>query len=104
MLLLVSSLLSTASGANVKKVTGSLKLTATVNHQPAFSSVIWQIKLRTPGVGHLVSIIGKHATTVELEPGSYEIILSVGSKKESRDITIVERQQHDLVININRGN
>ncbi|MEZ5537758.1 MAG: hypothetical protein R3F02_19320 [Thiolinea sp.] len=86
----------------VKKVTGSLKLSAMVDNQPAFSSVRWTINLKKLTENKLVRVVSKHAATVELEPGNYQIILSVNSQEEVRNITIVEKQQSSLVINLHR--
>ncbi len=103
---LAFSLLTTAAVANINNVTGSLKLTATINHQPAFSAVSWTINPRrlVSSASHKqwIQVTGKHSTTLELAPGNYRVVLRAGNKKKVRDITIIENGQHQLVINIDR--
>ncbi len=103
---LAFSLLTTTAVANISNVTGSLKLTATINHQPAFSAVSWKISPRrsVSSADHKrwIQVISKHSTTLELAPGNYRVVLNAGNKREIRDITIIENKKHQLVINIDR--
>nr|CAA6829100.1 MAG: Unknown protein [uncultured Thiotrichaceae bacterium] len=86
--------------ATVKSVTGQLKLRAIIDNRPAFSSVSWEISLRKAGVQKVIKTVKQHTATIELEPGTYQIILSAKDKARTRSITIVESKLHDLVINL----
>ncbi len=87
--------------AAVKNVTGQLKLLATIDNRPAFSSVIWKISTSKAGVQKFLKTIYQHAATIELAPGTYQITLSAkNNKAQTHKVTIVERKQLALTINL----
>lgn len=92
---------STAQAA-IKSVTGQLKLSATVDSRPAFSPVIWKISAsRVHGrAQRFVKTIRKHAATIDLQPGTYDVVFSTKQQAQTHKITIVESELYSLTINL----
>lgn len=101
LILFISSGSFNVSHAAVKNVTGQLKLLATIDNRPAFSSVIWKISTHKSGVKKAIKTINQHAATIELAPGTYQVVLSArNNKAQIYNVTILERKQFDLTINL----
>ncbi len=101
LILFIVSGSSNTTHAAVKNVTGQLKLLATVDSRPAFSPVIWTISNNKVGTKKFAKTLTQHAVTIELEPDTYQITLSTGNNKsQTRNVTIVERKQYNLVIDL----
>lgn len=101
LIILISMGSFSTTHAAVKNVTGQLKLLATIDNRPAFSSVIWKISNSKAGVQKFFKTIYQHAATVELAPGTYHVTLSAkNNKSQTHKVTIVERQQRTLTINL----
>ncbi len=99
-LFIISGSLNTTHAA-VKNVTGQLKLLATVDSRPAFLPVTWTISNNKAGTKKFAKTLTQHAVTIELEPDTYQITLSTrNNKSRTRNVTIVERKQYNLVIDL----
>lgn len=101
LVLLISLSSFNATHAAIKNVTGQLKLLATIDNRPAFSSVSWKISTSKAGVRKFFKVIKQHAATIELSPGTYHITLSAkNNETQVHTVTIVERKRLDLIINL----
>lgn len=102
-ILFISMLLSgVAHATTVQSVTGQLKLLATIDNRPAFSSVVWKISLNIAGATKLVKTIKQHSASIDLPPGTYQVVLSSKNQAETHYITIVERTPYNLTINLGK--
>ena len=100
-LLLMASIFMTGSlEASVKTVTGQLRLMATLDGKPAFRSVLWKLTRRTQNNKTSVQTLKRHTATVDLEPGHYQISVTMGAKTRTRQITIKESKKHSLAISL----
>lgn len=101
LILFISSVSFNVTHAAVKNVTGQLKLLATVDNRPAFLSVIWEISTHKAGTKKLIKMVKQHAATIELAPGTYQVVLSArNNKAQIYNVTILERERFDLTINL----
>lgn len=92
-----------SAAAMVRGVTGQLKLLATINGEPAFREVIWQLKPLNPmnkNTTNAELTITRHSAVIDLEAGKYQVNATAGTKTESQTITIEEGGKHNLVLNL----
>lgn len=93
----------TSTAATIRGVTGQLKLLATINGEPAFREVVWQLrplKLISRNMNTTEVTINRHSAVVDLEAGQYQVIATADNKTETQIITIEEGGKHDLVLNL----
>lgn len=101
-LFILTMLSSAAHAAVIQSVTGKLKLFATIDSRPAFSSVIWKISSDIAGTKKLIKTIRQHTASLELPPGTYQVIVSSKHQAETHNITILERTPYSLIVNLNQ--
>ena len=102
-LIMLLALSGHLSAATVRGVTGQLKLLATINGEPAFREVIWQLKPLNPmnkNTTNAELTITRHSAVIDLEAGKYQVNATAGTKTESQTITIEEGGKHNLVLNL----
>lgn len=94
--------ISGASEAKVKTVTGQLRLVATLGGKPAFRSVIWKLTQKSPNSRSSGKVLyrHRHTVTLDLEPGKYQISVSLGNTTRTRQITIKESTKQSLIIDL----
>ena len=86
--------------AKVKAVTGQLILMATLDGTPAFRAVIWKLIPDTKDKNVATINVYKHAATLDLEPGDYQISVTLGSKTKTYQITIKESSKQELIVSL----
>ena len=91
---------STAT-AKIKAVTGQLSLMATVDGKPAFRSVLWKLTPNSRKDTDVITIqIHKHAATLDLAPGSYQVSVSLENKTHTYHVTIKENSKEELIVSL----
>lgn len=98
--LITVMLMCTHAAAKVKAVTGQLTIIVMVDGEPAFQAVVWRLKPQS-GLNYK-TISRKHIDTVDLEPGKYEISVSIGNETHTRNVHIKESSKQQLIMRINR--
>ncbi len=91
---------NSATGATVKAVTGQLSLMATLEGKPAFRSVLWKLTPRFSTNDVSPIRIRKHAATLDLAPGSYQVSVSMGSKTHTYQVIIKESSKQTLIVDL----
>ena len=94
--LIISLLMASPLAASVKSITGQLSLMATLDGKPAFRAVTWSLTRS----GTDTRTVKRHAAIVDLEPGNYQISVSMDNKTLTRSITIKESTKHSLIISL----
>ena len=100
LLVLLPALMAAPLSANVKTVTGQLSLMATLDGKPAFREVLWRLTSAAGNSHAITKILKRHTATLDLEPGTYKISVSLGNKTRHRELTIKESKKHSLVISL----
>ena len=88
------------ASANVKAVTGQLSLMAMLGGKPAFRTVLWKLTPNSQSSGASPIQIQQHAATLDLQPGSYQISVSLGNKTRTYQIIIKESSKQELIVNL----
>ncbi len=87
--------------AKVKTVTGQLCLMATVDGKPAFRSVLWKLTPNSRNNHDVTTIqIYKHTATLDLEPGSYQVSVSLENKTHTYNVIIKENSKEELIVSL----
>lgn len=102
LLALILLLTASLSHAKVKTVTGQLRLMATLEGKPAFRPVTWQLT-RSPHYSRSLFTgkkMTRHTVTLDLEPGTYYVSVSLNNKTQTRRVKIKESTKHFLEISL----
>ena len=86
--------------AKVKTLTGQLSLMATLDGKPAFRSVLWKLTPNSRSTDVKTILIHKHAATLDLAPGSYQISASLDNKTRTHYVTIKESSKQALIVSL----
>lgn len=86
--------------AKVKAVTGQLSLMATLNGKPAFRTVLWKLTPKTDSNNTTTIHVNKHAKTLDLAPGDYQVSVSLDNKTHTYQITIKENSKQTLIVDL----
>ena len=86
--------------AKVKAVTGQLILMATLDGTPAFQAVIWKLIPDSKNKNVATINVYKHAATLDLEPGNYQISVTLGTTTKTYQVTIKESSKQELIVSL----
>ncbi len=87
------------AAAYIKTITGQLNLSATIDGEPAFQQVTWQLKPMNIADRPNMTIT-RHSAVIDLEAGQYEVTTTWGNTTKTQQITIEEGGKHKLVVNL----
>ena len=87
------------SEANVKTVTGELRVAAVINNKPVFKPATWHIKCRNASRSYSATV-KRHTAVVDLEPGNCTVKVTMNGKSRTRYISIEKDKKYSLVVSL----
>jgi len=83
--------------ANVNVPVGKVSLVATLNDGPAMRPMSWKV-YSLDGGHHEVAALMRHSVTLEVAPGRYEAVATLGGVERRREFTVNNGSSNEVVL------